>query len=421
VSGRRGAQGVTRSARSFALAALLIGTACKGEPDTWQAPTEGVVPGPARSPRGSGTKLMAELECNRCHDGTGIASAVLAKDCRGCHREILYGNPVAEPVALAGWRGRIRHFVEVPSLAFAAQKFRRSWLERYLLEPHDLRPALEESMPRLALTPEQAAQLSSYLAEEDAETAELAPPSQALLAQGRRLLDTKGCGTCHRMTGVEPLQPSPLPYTLPQDRMLLALRLAPDLRFARERLRPGYLGRWLKNPRATAADAVMPNPELTPEEVRAISAYLLAVPLTPVKSKPFTRLPLLTRRVAFAEVQQRVFRNTCWHCHSEPDYAIGDGGPGNTGGFGFPGKRINLAEHEGLLAGYADATGARKSLFLPEKPSGESRLVAALLARHAEEAGAPVPGVRGMPLALPALPAEEIQLVESWIAQGRPL
>jgi cytochrome c1 len=413
---------VTRSARSLALAAVLVAAACsKSEPDTWKAPTEGVVPGPARAPRGSGAELMAEFECSRCHDGTGVPTAALAKDCRGCHREILYGQPVAEPLTLAGWRGRIRHFVEVPSLAFAAQKFRRSWLERYLLEPHDLRPALEESMPRLALTPAQAAALSSYLAAEDAEMAELTPPSEALLAHGRKLLDTKGCGTCHRMSGVAALQPSPLPYRLPQDRMLRALRLAPDLRFARERLRPGYLARWLKDPRAAAADALMPNPELTPEEVRAISAYLLAAPLTPVTTKPFTRLPLLTRRVPFAEVQERVFRNTCWHCHSEPDYAIGDGGPGNTGGFGFPGKRINLAQHEGLLAGYADGSGERKSLFLPEKPSGDSRLVTALLARHAEEAGAPVQGVRGMPLALPALPAEEIQLVESWIAQGRPL
>ena len=31
-----------------------------------------------------------------------------------------------------------------------------------------------------------------------------------------------------------------------------------------------------------------------------------------------------------------------------------------------------------------------------------------------------VPGVRGMPLGLPALSLEEIQLVESWVAQDRP-
>lgn len=408
--------------RWLVIAAALFGSACsKPETDAWRPPTEAVTPPADRSIHAIGGMLVEEFQCSRCHEGTGMSAAARDKDCRGCHRDILGGKLVAEPVALAGWQSRIRHFVDVPSLSRVELKFRRSWLERYLLEPHDLRPAFEESMPRLALTPDQAHQVSQFLVRDDGATQPLATPPAALLARGRQLLDTKGCGTCHRMSGVAPLEASPLPYQLPEDRMLRALRLAPDLRFARERLRPGYLERWLTNPVAVDRDTVMPNPELKPEEVRAVTAYLLAAPLEPVKLKPFIRLPVLTRRVPFSEVKERVFHDTCWHCHSEPDYAIGDGGPGNTGGFGFPGKGINLAEHEGLLAGYADATGERKSLFLAEPPSGESRLVAALLARHAEEAGTPVPGVRGMPLALPALPAEQIQLVESWIAQGRPL
>jgi hypothetical protein len=48
------------------------------------------------------------------------------------------------------------------------------------------------------------------------------------------------------------------------------------------------------------------------------------------------------------------------------------------------------------------------------------RLVRALLARHDEEAGAVSGAVRGMPLGYPPLSPEDIQLVESWIAQGRP-
>ena len=406
----------------FAIAAAVFAIGCsKPDSDDWKPPVEPVTADPPRYIGTIAALLVDEFECSRCHDGVGTPAAARDKDCRGCHRDILQGKLVAEPLELARWHARIRHFVEVPSLAHVGQKFRRSWLERYLLEPHDLRPALEETMPRLALTPERAQQVSAFLAAEDGATAPLTAPPAALLARGRELIDTKGCGTCHRMSGVEPLLPSPLPYALPQDRMVRALRLAPDLRFARERLRPGYLERWLTNPIAVSADAVMPNPELKPDEVRAVTAYLLAAPLAPVQPKVFTRLPVLARKVPFSEVKERVFRNTCWHCHSEPDYAIGDGGPGNTGGFGFPGKHINLAEHEGLLAGYEAAPGERKSLFLPEPPNGESRLVAALLARHAEEAGTPMPGVRGMPLALPALPAEEIQLVESWIAQGRPL
>ena len=42
------------------------------------------------------------------------------------------------------------------------------------------------------------------------------------------------------------------------------------------------------------------------------------------------------------------------------------------------------------------------------------------MARHREVEGEPIDGVTGMPLGLPPVPLEDIQLVESWIAQGRP-
>ena len=67
-----------------------------------------------------------------------------------------------------------------------------------------------------------------------------------------------------------------------------------------------------------------------------------------------------------------------------------------------------------------DAQGARRSLFEP-LADGTPRLVAALLARHDEANQAPNRAVRGMPLGLPALNAEEIQLVETWVAEGKPL
>jgi hypothetical protein len=47
-----------------------------------------------------------------------------------------------------------------------------------------------------------------------------------------------------------------------------------------------------------------------------------------------------------------------------------------------------------------------------------SYLVASLVARQREEAGE-LPALRGMPLGMPALTPEELQLVETWIAQGR--
>ena len=99
--------------------------------------------------------------------------------------------------------------------------------------------------------------------------------------------------------------------------------------------------------------------------------------------------------------------------------SLGDGGPGNTGGFGFAPRKLNLASYSGVAGGLLDAHGERQSAFA-KTSDGTPRLVAAMMARYAEEAGKPSSEVRGMPLGLPPLPLEEIQLVESWIAQGRP-
>jgi hypothetical protein len=128
---------------------------------------------------------------------------------------------------------------------------------------------------------------------------------------------------------------------------------------------------------------------------------------------------VLERRVSYEEVDEKVFHITCRHCHSDPDAAMGDGGPGNTGGFGFAPKKLDLATYKGVAAGYIDAKGERQSVFAP-MADGVPRLVAALLARQREEAGTHSDEIRGMPLGLPALTPEQIQLVESWVAQGRP-
>jgi hypothetical protein len=238
-------------------------------------------------------------------------------------------------------------------------------------------------------------------------------------AKGRELLEAKGCGSCHAFTGVAPFA-MVAPIQPGEKETRPAVSLAPDLRFARDRFRPAELVAWLRDPKAVKADTVMPLVPLSAAEARDLAAYILTTPLTPPEPRPLpARLPILTRRVKYAEVHDRIFRNTCRHCHSEPDYALGDGGPGNTGGFGFKPRGLNLGVYEGIAAGYLDEHNERRSVF-STMPDGTPRLVAALLARQSEEAGQPNPAIRGMPLGLPALGPEEVQLLETWIAQGRP-
>jgi hypothetical protein len=158
----------------------------------------------------------------------------------------------------------------------------------------------------------------------------------------------------------------------------------------------------------------------TEAEVKDLAGYILTaeVSATPTKAK-LVRLPVLTRKVSFKEVDEKVFHRTCWHCHSEPDYAIGDGGPGNSGGFGFKPRGLNLSAYDGIAAGFIDDKNERQSVFAKDKEE-VPRLVRALMARYDEEAGAATGTVRGMPLGYDPVSPEEIQLVDTWIAQGRP-
>lgn len=364
-----------------------------------------------------GKALVAQFECNRCHAGTGLDTPKLDKDCIGCHEQIATDKFQAASSKLAKWKPHILPYRDVPSLSDLGAHLRPAWVRDYLLHPHDLRPNLAQTMPRLAMSPEQARDIATYLTATKA-PAEPSVPMAAVAAQiahGKELLSQRGCVSCHQVTGAGVASPPK------NDPVVRTLGLAPDLRFARERSDPGTLMRWLLDPVKVKHDAAMPNLGLSEADAHDLAAFLSFGELEPAPPPArFERLPVLARRVAFDEVNAQVFAVTCRHCHTNPDSAGGDGGPGNTGGFGFKPRKIDFSSYRGIQSGGVDAQGERVSLFAPTR-DGVPRLVAALLARVNEHAGQESDEVRGMPLGLPPLSPEQIQLVESWVDQGRPL
>lgn len=366
-----------------------------------------------------GGSLMEKHQCQRCHEGTNLTAMPDEKHCVRCHQSILRGEFKIDAATLRRWQGNLRSLPAVPSLTAIDRRLRRSWIANYLQQPTDLRPGLLAMMPRLALTDTQARRIATWLVPDESPAVSL-PRSPELLAQGRKLIEVAGCGSCHRFSGVAAL-PANLPARpLSDEQRRLGPLLAPDLRYTRERFQSGRLVAWLRDPQSLKPDTLMPTSLLSEAEATAVAAYIWGAELQSLPPNPVpTRLPVLNRRVSFAEVNEQVFRRTCWHCHSTPEFAMGDGGPGNTGGFGFAGRGLNLASYSDVLSGSLDDRGVRRSIFLP-MPDGVPRLVGVLLARQRELAGEIVPGLRGMPLGLPALSPEQIQLVESWIAQGRP-
>ena len=363
-----------------------------------------------------GRSLVEKFECSRCHDGTGLAAAPLEKHCVTCHQEIWTDKFKAKPDKITKWKKTVVHYLNAPSFENAGERLEPAFVSAFLLRPHKLRPNMVSTMPRLRISEQEAADVAAYLTR-GAKTA--AEPAAGDLTAGRQVLETKACGTCHAFSGVPPLPVQPSLAT-PWQKGNDAIELAPDLRFTRDRTTFGKLWRWLLDPAKVRPSTLMPKLGLSEKEAKDAAAYLLGAPLAPAAKKPIpARLPVLERKVTFEDVDREVLQKTCRHCHTNPDIARGDGGPGMTGGFGFIPRKLDFSTYESTNGGLLDLKGERMSVFTKTK-DGTPLLVAAVLARQKEEAGEIDPEARGMPLGLPALTAEQVQIIESWVAQGRP-
>lgn len=363
-----------------------------------------------------GRSLVEKFECSRCHDGTGLASAPFEKHCVTCHQDIWTDKFKAKPDKIEKWKKTVVHYLNAPSFEGAAERFEPAFIQAFLLRPHKLRPNMVSSMPRLRITEQEAADVAAYLTKGAKPSAD---PVSGDPAAGRTVIESKACGTCHVFTGVPELPVKPVLST-PWQKGNDAIELAPDLRYTRDRIGFSKLTRWLLDPAQVKPGTPMPKLGLTETEAKDAAAYLLSVKLEPAPKKPIpARLPVLERKVTFEEVDREVLQKTCRHCHTNPDIARGDGGPGMTGGFGFVPRKLDFSTYESTNGGLLDLKGERMSVFTKTK-DGTPLLVAALLARQKEEAGEVDPEARGMPLGLPALTAEQVQIVESWVAQGRP-
>jgi len=365
-----------------------------------------------------GAALALRFECARCHAHAELARPPDDANCAACHAQAARGTLEvgADDATQAEWRAHVRSYLNVPSLTFFGARLRRSAIAEMVRAPHDVRPHLAETMPRLAVSAAEAADLAAWLAPRAEATAPALPHDAATLAHGRQLVEELGCGTCHERGG-EHLPARPLRVAIDAESLTRGIVLAPDLAEVPTRVRRDQLVQWLLAPRTIDPETTMPALPRSRAEAEAIAAYLWYAPIVPrAQSSVPARLPLLARRVTFAEVQARVFRRSCWHCHSEPDFNEGDGGPGNTGGFGFAGRGLSLASASAVRSGARDDAGLRRSI-VRNAPGETARLVEVLLARQREEAG-DARALRGMPLGLPALSAEDVQLVESWIAGG---
>jgi mono/diheme cytochrome c family protein len=208
-------------------------------------------------------------------DGAAAPSSIAV---RRPSRAILGGTFDAPRARLEEWRSSLHSLNHAPSLAGLAGHLRRDWIREFLLRPHDVRPGLEATMPRLPISEEQAADLARALtdgAPDDAPRGSGAMPADRV-ASATALLRSKGCLACHGFSGVAEDR---APGAIDQ-----ASELAPDLRFTRERMDRDALLAWLRDPGAVRPGTSMPAPPLTARELEALAELIMTAPLAPISA-----------------------------------------------------------------------------------------------------------------------------------------
>lgn len=394
----------------------------------------------------AGVSVITKHQCTRCHTIDAQPAAARPLHCTSCHNFLKglepgkeqwnglakkYGKDVVER-----YQRNIVHLMRVPDLSGLGKRVRAEWIASYLTQPYDLRPLLQDSMIRHALDPKEIRDVARYFAAvadapdpwSSGYVAPMAPnkPDDQRLAKGRALFTGKGCVGCHVLGNVK----TGVDATTLEAGKSLSL-LAPNLRFARERTRPEVIVEWILDPKKVMPTTTMPAMGVSREEAEVLRDYLFhedpALAPAPTVVEPKAPEPL-ARLVAWEEVKERVLGKVCVHCHMN-DYEK-DPGPGNLGGLGYSGVKLRMRTYETLVTGANDAKGARYSVLVPRTGETVAPIVQALLRRRAEafrdavlpfqdHVLPPYPSAPpGMPMGLPAMTDEEIQLLVSWIAQG---
>jgi mono/diheme cytochrome c family protein/predicted nucleic acid-binding Zn-ribbon protein len=191
-------------------------------------------------------------------------------NCQGCH-------------TLDGKEGTLRELAADPAeapprLDGEGLKVQEPWLHAFLREPSVIRPWLKVRMPTFGFTDEEAADLVHYFAahagtDVSYQAAAVPPSTPERLEAGKVLFEKLQCAKCHEMSAASAA--------------LGASFLAPDLKLAKDRLKPDWVVEWMKDPQGLEEGTMMPTffPEgATPlpdllgggylEQIRAIRDYL---------------------------------------------------------------------------------------------------------------------------------------------------
>jgi len=157
-----------------------------------------------------------------------------------------------------------------PDLSHEGSKFYRTWLHQFLKNPDRIRPLgfiplTKTKMPDFNFSDEDVDAVTEYLMtlKEDRFSGKGAQLdlSDSAVKEGQALFDDiYGCFGCHKTS---PTGPGGI--------------VGPNLSTAANRLKPGWIAVWLKDPESVRPDSPMPNFGLSGQEIQYLMAYILSL------------------------------------------------------------------------------------------------------------------------------------------------
>jgi mono/diheme cytochrome c family protein len=167
--------------------------------------------------------------------------------CYACHRFNGYGGTLA------------------PDLSYEGSRAQKKWIVEFLKNPQTIRPTLILRMPQFNMPDKDAGIVAEYLSMMvqkpgvDPEGVDARQFTPAMVSLGQQLYEVKyQCQSCHTIGGSGGY-------------------VGPNLNNAGNWLTPAWTEAWLGNPQALQADSIEPRRNLTDEEIRALTAYLMTL------------------------------------------------------------------------------------------------------------------------------------------------
>lgn len=159
-----------------------------------------------------------------------------------------------------------------PDLSYEGSRAQRQWIVGFMKNPGTLRPTLIVRMPQFNMSDQEAGAIADYLktvmqspgVNKSSVTPREFTPQMAGL--GKQLYEVKyQCQSCHTIGSAGGY-------------------VGPALTNVGNWMTPAWIEAWLKNPQALEPQAIEPRRNFTPQEIQALTAYLLTLKQTPSAS-----------------------------------------------------------------------------------------------------------------------------------------